>query len=174
MNISNKSTLTQLAFFTALAATIHIVEDLIMRMLPLPFIRVGFSNIVILYLICHHKIWEAFVVNISKTLLSGIVTLTLLSPSTILSLTAGITAIVIMVLVSWFHLGLGVYGISICGAIAHNLMQLIMVRSILIHSDKVFVLTPILLLIALLSGSIIAYFTLYIDRKSENTDIIKL
>jgi heptaprenyl diphosphate synthase len=105
MNISNKSTLTQLAFYTALAATIHIVEDLIMRMLPLPFIRVGFSNIVILYLILHHKIWEAFVVNISKTLLSGIVTLTLLSPSTILSLTAGITAIVIMVLVSWFHLG---------------------------------------------------------------------
>ncbi|HNV93423.1 MAG TPA: Gx transporter family protein, partial [Candidatus Cloacimonas sp.] len=60
MNIDNKSTLIQLAFFTAIAATIHIVEDLIMRMLPLPFIRVGFSNIVILYLIYHNKILEAF------------------------------------------------------------------------------------------------------------------
>lgn len=41
MNIHNKSKLTQLAFYT-LAASIHIVEDLIMRMLPLPFLRIGF------------------------------------------------------------------------------------------------------------------------------------
>lgn len=171
MNIHDKSNLTQLAFYTALAASIHIVEDLIMRMLPLPFLRIGFSNIVILYLICHNRIGEAFIVNISKTILSGIVTLTLLSPSTLLSLTAGISAIIVMFLVRCLHLGLGIYGISICGAIAHNLTQLAMVRAILIHSDKVFVLTPILLSIALISGSIIAYLTLYIDRKSEKAEI---
>ncbi len=50
-------------------------------------------------------------------------------------------------------------------------MQLAMVRAILIRSDKVFVLTPILLSIALISGSIIAYLTLYIDRKSEKAKI---
>ncbi|HNQ39937.1 MAG TPA: Gx transporter family protein [Candidatus Cloacimonas sp.] len=171
MNIQDKSKLTQLAFYTAVAASIHIVEDLIMRMLPLPFVRLGFSNIVILYLVCHNRIWEAFIVNISKTLLSGIVTLTLLSPSTLLSLTGGISAVIIMVLVRWLHWGLGIYGISICGAITHNLMQLAMVRAILIRSDKVFVLTPILLSIALISGSIIAYLTLYIDRKSETAKI---
>jgi uncharacterized membrane protein len=76
-----------------------------------------------------------------------------------------------MFLVRCLHLGLGIYGISICGAIAHNLTQLAMVRAILIHSDKVFVLTPILLSIALISGSIIAYLTLYIDRKSEKAKI---
>ena len=36
MNIQDKSKLTQLAFYTAVAASIHIVEDIIMRMLPLP------------------------------------------------------------------------------------------------------------------------------------------
>lgn len=173
MNIDNKSTLIQLAFFTAIAATIHIVEDLIMRMLPLPFIRVGFSNIVILYLIYHNKILEAFVVNISKTIISGIATLTLLSPSILISLTAGMAAIIVMVFVRWLHLGLGIYGISICGAIAHNLMQLTIVYAILIHSSRVFVLTPILLSIALVNGSIIAYLTLYIDRKNEGSEIIK-
>jgi len=34
-------------------------------------------------------------------------------------------------------------------------------------------LTPILLSIALVSGSIIAYLTLYIDRKNEGSEIIK-
>ncbi len=42
-------------------------------------------------------------------------------------------AIIVMVFVRWLHLGLGIYGISICGAIAHNLMQLTIVYAILIH-----------------------------------------
>jgi len=171
MNINNKSTLIQLAFWTAIAASVHIIEDMIMRMLPLPFIRVGFSNIVILYLIYHNKIWEAFIVNISKSILGGIATLTLLSPSTILSLTGGLAAVIVMLFVRWLHIGFGLYGISICGAIAHNLMQLTMVRAILIKSNKVFVLTPILLSIALVSGCIIAYLTIYIDRKNYSSEL---
>jgi len=55
--------LLQLAFLTAAASSIHIVESLIMRVLPLPFLRIGLSNVVVLYLIYKNQTWEAIVVN---------------------------------------------------------------------------------------------------------------
>ncbi|MDD4309444.1 MAG: Gx transporter family protein [Candidatus Cloacimonetes bacterium] len=157
--------LLNLAFLTAAAASVYILESLFMRTLPFPFLRVGFSNIVILYLIYKNQAFNSIIVNVSKTLIGGLVTLTLLSPSTILSLAGGFAAIIAMLLARWLKLGLSIYGVSVIGAIAHNLIQLVLVHRILIQSDSVFMLTPYLISIGLLSGCIIAYVTLYIDEK---------
>lgn len=165
MTLHNENKLLQLAFLTALAASIHIIESLIMRMMPLPFLRIGLSNVVVLYLIYKNRSWEAIAVNFSKSILGGIATFTLLTPATLLSLAGGLGAILIMLLFRWLNLGLSIYGISICGAISHNLIQLTLVYLLLIKSSSVFVLTPLLLSIALLSGSLIAYVTLYVDTK---------
>ncbi len=154
-----------LALLTAAAASIQIVENLVMRLMPLPFIRIGLSNVIILYLIWKNKPLSALSVNIAKSVLGGLATFTLLSPATLLSLGGGLAAIIIMLSAKWLRLGLSLFGISILGAIAHNLAQLLFVRWILITSDKVFMLTPILISIALLSGSVIAYITYYLDTK---------
>ena len=75
--------LLMLAFLTATACSIHIFESLIMRLLPLPFIRLGLSNIVMMYLIFEKKPLQAIVVNITKSIVGGAVTFTLLSPATL-------------------------------------------------------------------------------------------
>lgn len=75
----NKSLLV-LAFLTATACSVQIAENLIMRLLPLPFIRIGLSNVVILYLIQRKQVLNAVIVNVTKSLVGGIVTFTLLSP----------------------------------------------------------------------------------------------
>lgn len=155
----------QLALLTAAAASIQIVENLVMRILPLPFIRIGLSNVVILYLIWKGRPFSALTVNIAKSLLGGLATFTLLSPGTLLSLCGGLAAILVMLSAKWLRMGLSLFGISILGAIAHNLAQLVLVRFLLISSDRVFMLTPILISIALLSGSVIAYITYYLDTK---------
>ena len=165
MKAVTEKRILSLALYTAAAASIHIVESLIMRILPLPFIRIGLSNVVVLYLIYKNQPFSAIIVNISKAVIGGLVTLTLLSPATLLSLGGGFAAIGVMVFARWLRLGLSIYGISILGAIAHNLTQLALVHQILIHSDSVFMLTPILISIGLLSGCVIAYVTLYIDAK---------
>lgn len=171
MNAFRENQILQLAFLTACASSIHIVEGLLMRLLPLPFIRIGLSNVVILYLIYKGKARDALIVNISKSLIGGVATFTLLTPATVLSLVAGLTAILVMLVAKAMKLGFSIFGVSICGAIAHNITQLGLVYLLLIKSRQVFVLTPLLLFIGLLSGSVIAYITLYIDAKFKLPDI---
>ncbi|MDP2174187.1 MAG: Gx transporter family protein [Candidatus Cloacimonadaceae bacterium] len=164
--------LVLLAYLTATAASLHIVESLVMRMFPLPFIRIGLSNIVILYLIMQNQPLSAIIVNIVKTILGGAVTLTLLSPATLLSLGGGICAVVVMYLTHKSRLGFGVFGISIAGAVAHNLGQLILVKWLIFPDTAVFLLTPMLILIGMLSGMAIAYIMLVVSDKLKDSRLI--
>ncbi len=163
----NENGLLWLAFLTAAASSLQIVENLLMRLLPLPFIRIGLSNVVILFLIYRNKTLQAVVVAVSKSVLCGLFTFTLLSPSTLLSLSGGLAALLIMLVAMRMRLGLSIYGVSILGAIAHNLTQLYLVHKLIIESARVFVLTPLLLSIALLNGGLIAYLTLYIEKRIQ-------
>ena len=157
-----------LAFLTATACSVHIFESLIMRLLPLPFIRLGLSNIIVMYLILQGKTLPAIAVNISKSLVGGLMTFTLLSPSTLLSLGGGLAAILVMWLACRLRLGFSPFGISIAGAVAHNLAQLVLVKTIVLPGADVFVLTPILLVLALLSGMLTAGIYLAARAKFEN------
>ncbi len=172
MNNTLENRLLWLAFYTAAAASLNIVENLLMRLLPLPFIRIGLSNVVILYLIYKNKVWDAFIVNIGKSLLSGLFTFTLLSPSTLMSLSGGLAALIVMYLAKNLRLGFSIIGISICGAIAHNITQLAIARAVIIKSDQVFVLTPLLLVIGLLNGCLTAFITLYVDKRITLPELI--
>ncbi len=163
----NENGLLWLAFLTAAASSLQIVENLLMRLLPLPFIRIGLSNVVILFLLYRNKTLQAVVVAVSKSVLGGLFTFTLLSPSTLLSLSGGLAALLIMLVAMRMRLGLSIYGVSILGAIAHNLTQLYLVHKFIIESARVFVLTPLLLSIALLNGGLIAYLTLYIEKRIQ-------
>ena len=159
------SRLLNLALYTALAASIHVIEGLVMRMLPVPFLRIGLSNVVVLYLLWKNDFIGAMIVSLAKVFLGGLITLTLLSPSTLLSGAGSISALLIMQLAQKLRLGFSIFGISIIGAICHNLAQLFVVRITIIQSSRVFMLTPILILIGLISGSIVAYLVLYADAK---------
>lgn len=159
------SQLMWLALLTAIAASINVIESWIMRLFPIPFLRIGLSNGVVLYLVCKHQFRNALIVTMAKVLLGGLVTFTLLSPSTLLAVGGGISALLCMHLAYRGKLGFSIFGISIIGAITHNLAQLILVRYVIIKSSRVFMLTPMLILIALISGSIVAYIVIYADAK---------
>jgi heptaprenyl diphosphate synthase len=143
----------------------HIVESLVFRAVPLPFIRLGLSNIVVLYLIWNKKIVSAFVVAVAKSIIGGVVTLTLLSPAILLSLSGGIISVLLMSLALLVRPRFSLTGISIVGAISHNLTQLGMARLFIIPNDSLFVLTPILLLLALISGITTAYICYFLEIK---------
>jgi len=160
-----KQELTFLAFLTATASVMHIVESFIFRALPLPFLRLGLSNIVVLYLIWHHRILSAFVVAVAKSLIGAAVTFSLLSPAILLSLGGGIMAVLAMSLSLIVRPRFSLTGISIMGAISHNLTQLGLARLFIITNNSLFVLTPILLFLALLSGIITAYICYYLEFK---------
>ncbi len=152
-----------LAFFTATASSVYIIENLLLRALPVPFLRLGLSNVIVLYLLMKQNYLQAIFVNILKSFIGGIATFTLLTPSSLLSVTGGFSAILLMILAQRSKLGFSIIGISICGAIGHNLAQIGLVRILLIKSDSVFDVLPMLMLLGLISGIIIAYlYTLFI------------
>jgi heptaprenyl diphosphate synthase len=161
--------LMQLAFLTATASSIHIAESLLMRLLPIPFIRLGLSNVVVLYLIMANRPLEAIVVNVTKSVLGGALTFTLLSPGTLLSLAGGMAAILAMYLTFRIPFGLSAFGISVCGAVAHNLAQLYLVKQVILPGTRVFVLTPLLILLGLISGLLIAWIMLLAETKFRQT-----
>ncbi len=154
-----------LAFLTATACSIHVFENLIMRMLPLPFIRLGLSNIVVMYLLFEKKPLQAIVVNVTKSIVGGAVTFTLLSPATLLSVCGGLAAIFAMWAAIGINLGFSEYGVSILGAVAHNMVQLILVQTVVLPGARVFVLTPLLLFLGLCSGILTAWILLLVKER---------
>ena len=154
-----------LAFLTALACSVHIVESLFSRALPFPFLRLGLSNVITLYLVNQNKPWQAVLVSITKSLISAVVTFSFLSPGTLMSLGAGLAAILLMVSAQKSRLGFSLYGISICGATAHNIAQLMIIKWVVLDRSEVFMLTPILLFLGLISGLVIAYITQHFIRQ---------
>lgn len=146
-----------LAFLTATAASVYIAENLVMRALPLPFIRLGLANVVVLYLLMEKGFVAAMVLNVTKSLIGAAFTFTLLSPSTLLSLSGGVASVLVMQLFIGIKPGFGIIGISVIGAVVHNCVQLFVVRYLILQSETVFKLLPLLLGLGLVSGIIVAF-----------------
>lgn len=159
--------LLMLAFLTATACSIHIFESLIMRLMPLPFIRLGLSNIVVMYLLFEKKVFQAFLVAVIKSLVGGAVTFSLLSPTTLLSLGGGLSAVFAMWIAILSTLGFTEYGVSVVGAVAHNLVQLVLVQHVVLPDTRVFILTPLLLFLGLLSGLVTAWILVLIKSRYQ-------
>lgn len=160
----------QYAFFTAVAATVYFLESMVVRILPVPFLRIGLANVIIVYLLMRKEFVLAFTVNIMKTLIGGLISFTLMSPATLLSISGGIGSLIVMWLLLVSKIKFSILGISIAGAVVHNIIQIFCVRWIIIQRDSVFYLLPILILIGIITGfvtGIIAY-ELY-----QNLDLTK-
>ncbi|MCB5233876.1 MAG: Gx transporter family protein [Candidatus Cloacimonetes bacterium] len=161
------------AYLTATASIVHVVESWIFRAVPIPFLRLGLSNIVLLYLVWQKEILAAFAVCILKAIIGGLATFTLLSPTILLSVGGGIAAVSAMSLGLLMRPRFSAIGISILGAVAHNIAQLWIAKYALIRSDSVFVLTPILILFGLISGMLTSGIYLYLMGKIPGLKAIK-
>jgi len=161
--------LLNLAFFTALAITIFVLENLLPR--PLPFMKFGLANIIILYVLITMNFHSALLITIFKTLIGGLFTGLLLSPTSLLSLSGSLASLLIMFLLLKSGINFSVIGISINGAVIHNLTQLAVVRSILIKEDSIFYLTPLMIILGLITGMFTGYMTFLLIRKTGKREI---
>ncbi len=152
-----------LAFFTAFAVTAYIFEAVIPK--PLPFVRIGLANIAILILLADGFNLMAFTVSILKIVIGGFFIGTLFTPISLISLGATIASVLAMILFFKIKTGLSIIGISVIGAVIHNLVQLVVLRSVMIQSDSVFRFIPLLLIIGLISGSITGVIALHLKKR---------
>ncbi len=84
---------------------------------------------------------------------------------TIISLGASITAYLLMFGAIKTRLGFSVLGISIIGATIHNITQLAIVNWLLVHSNAVWRLLPLMILLGLVTGLITGYLVHLLSRQ---------
>ena len=155
--------LIHLAFFTALAISIYVLENLLPR--PFPFMKIGLSNVVVLILLIKWNFRSALVVAVTKTFIGGFFSGTVLSPTTLFSFGGSLAALIMMLIFIHSKIAFSVIGISIAGAVVHNITQLVIVRSILIKENSIFYLTPLMILMGIVTGVITGYLAkMFMDR----------
>lgn len=143
-----------LGMFTALAIVFSYLEALIPISIGIPGIKLGLANIVTLIVLYRMNQKDAFIVLMLRIILVGI----LFGNFSIVlySLFGGLLSWIAMSLLkkkNWFSMT----GVSVVGAVTHNLGQLL-VAVCLVENGNVLFYVPILLVAGILAGMTIGIF----------------
>jgi heptaprenyl diphosphate synthase len=153
--------LVNLALLIAIGLIVFIFESYIPR--PLPWLKPGLANIVTLVVLYHYGFKEALVVVIIRVILGSLILGTFLSPSFILALTGGVCATIAMFgVLKVIPRVFSILGISIIGAVAHNIAQVLMLNALIVKQSELFFLLPILILSGLFAGLIVGLIGYYL------------
>ena len=157
-----------LALMTALATSLYFIEMLLPK--PLPFIKIGFSNIIILLLVYNRIFRFAIFTTLLKSVIGSFATGTLLTPTFLLSFSGGLSSCLFMIIFTLLLQNLSIVGLSIIGAFSHLLMQLLVVKYLIIKSNNILLLYPIIAVLSIITGIITgmvaAYFNKSLDLRS--------
>ena len=121
--MSKTTQIVRIAFYSALALIMHYLESLIPPIFAFaPNVKLGLANLVTLVVLFTDGIKSGYAVTLIRcvlaSLFAGNVT------SLIYSLPSAIIAFSIQVLLVYFFLGkIGIYTVSVCGAVAFNATQ---------------------------------------------------
>lgn len=143
--------IARLSLLTALALAVYALESMLPR--PLPWLRIGLSNALVLTVLLAYGLGLAVSVSIIRTILGSLLIGSFLNPGFIVSISAGITSCLVMGAV--FYLGkriFGTVGISVFGALAHNLAQLSVAYALFIRRSEIFMLIPVFLFLSIGTG----------------------
>lgn len=159
MNKKNTSVKTRKLVFISVLVAQAMILSFIERMIPVPFIapgaKLGLANIITVTAVYMLTFKEAAAVVLLRIILTA-TTFGSLS-SFLYSLSGGVLSLLVMAsIVKVFRDEVSLVGVSISGAIAHNIGQLI-VAAFVINSFLIITYLPILLIIAIPTGIFVGF-----------------
>ncbi len=140
-----------LGMYTALAMIFSYVELLIPFNIGIPGIKLGLANIMVVVVLYKIGWKEAYIVSMTRVILVGILFGNLASIS--FSLAGCILSLTIMCMM-YKKKSFSVIGISIIGAVFHNLGQILMAM-IVVSSFNVMYYFPVLMVAGVITGLVI-------------------
>lgn len=144
--------MVRLSLLVAGAAVLHVVESWIPVPLPIPGARLGLANTVTLAVVLAYGLKEAIALAVLRALLGSLLGGTFLTVGFFLSFSGAVTSAAAMgALESAVGKRIGATGLSLAGAVTHNVTQLI-VASLMISHFGLFVYLPYLLFFAIPTG----------------------
>jgi len=147
----------KIALLVSISCVLQISESLIPH--PIPGLRLGLANMLTLVALVTLGLRSALEIAILRTILSGFIMGTFMSPTFILSFSAALASTLVMGFLFWLSGFRGRYrfsivGISIFGALTHNMVQLYLAYLILVRHRGIFVFLPWLAVGAVVTGLI--------------------
>lgn len=139
------------AHLAALAAAIHVAEAVLPS--PVPGIRPGLANVVVVVVLCRYGWAAAAWVALLRVVAGGLLLGTFLSPTFLLSLTGALAAAGILAPAARLP-GIGTLGLSVLAALAHVAGQFLVAWLWLVPHPALPVLLPVLMTAAIATGCV--------------------
>lgn len=152
--MKNTKKLTLTALLCAVALVLSFIEGLFVFVPQCPGVKVGLSNIAVMFAVLCLGKGTAFSIGILKALFA---LLTRGAMAGLLSLSGGMASILIMILLSLLFKGASVSCISVFAALAHNLSQFAVI-SIVYAPMSMLPYLPLLIVSAIIFGVVNAVF----------------
>ena len=159
MAYSHTRRVVYLGLATGLALGLHIFEAMIPMPtdVMIPGVKLGLANIVTLYVIMNF-------VSILRSLLGSLMSGTFMTPTFYFSFSGGlISAVVMGLLYRYASKYFSMIGISLVGALTHNLAQL-GVAALMIEQNLMLMYLPVMLFAALPTGAFVGLVTGKVNR----------
>lgn len=157
--------------FLSLLVSLGLALSILESFMPIPFVapgaKLGLSNMVVLITLVVFGFKEALVVGILKSILFSLATGSI--SSLFYSLSGSVLSCITMYIVySYFSNIYSLIGVSIFGAVAHNLAQ-VSVASLMMKNLKIFSYLPILLLTSLFTGYFVGLSSIFISKNLKKS-----
>lgn len=159
MNKTKKT--AYLALFLALALICSYVETLIPIPVGIPGIKLGLTNVVVVWMIYMIRPWEALLISVLRIFLAGFLFGNLFSIG--YSLAGGLFSFLIMILL--YRLDkLNILSVSIAGGLAHNIGQ-ISLAAVIVSNYHILYYIPVLIAAGAVTGGVIGVISGQMTRR---------
>jgi len=158
MPLQSKKT-ALIAILCSAAVSIYVAETFIPK--PIPWLRFGLGNIIVLITLYLLGFRTALFVSIIKSFIGALITGNFLTPAFLFSISGAIVSPVVMGFIfSLFPYNFSPLGLSIWGAVAHNSTQLLIASLMLIGRIEVLHLFPFFLILSVVTGTLTGIISL--------------
>jgi len=132
---------------------------------PIPGGKIGLSQLVTLLVLVWFGWLEALVVVLLRVVIGSLILGTLFNPIFLLGFAGAIVSLLVMTFVYQNLKKFSIIGVSIFGALFHNLTQLCLAYWLFVPKSEIFWLIPYFILVSLFSGLLIGFTTWFLHQK---------
>lgn len=143
--------LAVIAVLVAQATVLHFLESMFPSPLPIPGVKLGLANIVSLLALIVFDLKTATQISVLRCVLGSFLNGTLFGVGFLMSITGAVFATLLMALVLRCWTKTDMIAVSVLGAVAHSLGQIIM-AAIILQFSGIFLYLPVMLLLSIPTG----------------------
>lgn len=168
--MSKTRKLVYFSLFVTLATALGFLEMLLPNPFPLPGVKLGLANVVTLLVLYVYGLKEGLAVSLLRVIFASLLGGTFLSVVFFFSLSGAVVSTLVMAVLIKYIPTLSIIGVSMVGAIFHNLGQLL-IASFLIQTVYIFYYLPVLLLAGIPTGLATGYLARLLLRYLREIEI---